>query len=71
MINFIFEFNNKLKKGVLNDTVENLLYNVPTGSKFWNLDIIPYEEINEENYNGIGVSDFLLKIETDIEKGAV
>lgn len=65
MIKFAFFFQT-LKQGVLNsDNIGALAENIPKGCKYWNLEEILIEDINDSNYTGIGKSELLLKIEED------
>lgn len=66
MIEYAYKFNNNIKIGIMNsDNPENLMYNIPKSAKFWNLNEIPLENINDDNYAGIGVSELHLKVELD------
>lgn len=66
MIEYAYNFNNNIKIGIMNsDNPENLMYNIPKGAKFWNLNEIPLENINDDNYAGIGVSELHLMVELD------
>jgi hypothetical protein len=39
-----------------------LPYNIPKGSKFWNIEEISTTNINDDNYSGIGLSEYYLKV---------
>ena len=68
MISFVYKLHEKMIKGILvSDNSEILKYNVPTGAKFWNLENMKLEDITEDNYSGIGVSDLHLKVAEDEE----
>lgn len=66
MIEYAYKFNNNIKIGIMNsDNPENLMYNIPKNAKYWNLNEIPLENINDDNYAGIGVSELHLMVELD------